>query len=93
MPEESQAGKGRGAQDSFEALLRQARTDGHAEFADRLDGVMHRTAWTTGTELIGELGLAVRECERSKPTLTPEMRRRLKECRRVVGMAWEGVGW
>ncbi len=91
IPEGSRNTRGCEAQDSFEALLRQALADGHTELADRLDQIMHHIAYTTGSELIGELGLAVREFERSKPTVSPELRQLLRDCKRVVRRVWPGL--
>jgi hypothetical protein len=77
--------------DPFEALIRQLRVEGYAEAADQLDTILHHTAWTTGTELLGELGIALRDFTRTRPKAGTELRRCLRTCRRVVRRAWPGL--
>jgi hypothetical protein len=40
----------------FDELIEQLRAAGHASTADKLNFMLHRVAWTTGSELLGELG-------------------------------------
>jgi hypothetical protein len=42
----------------FETLIAHLRAEGHDAFADQLADMIHHTAWTTGSELNGELALA-----------------------------------
>ena len=79
--------------DCFEKLIRQLRTDGHEEAAHAIDTILHHTAWTTGTELLGELGLAIRSFDRQAPRVSPALRRELKACMRVVRRAWPAMWW
>lgn len=51
-----------GAFDRLTTALRRAGLDVDA---DQLDEAVHRTAYTTSTEMIGEIGLAVRAAVRS----------------------------
>jgi hypothetical protein len=64
----------------FEELIAQLRSDGHTNTADKLDYMMHRVAWTTGRELIGEFGEALLEFEPTTPSLSSESRRLLSQC-------------
>ncbi len=40
----------------FDELIVSLRADGLDSEADRLHDLLHKTAWTTGSELMGELG-------------------------------------
>lgn len=66
----------------FDDLIAQARAEGHTDFADRLDDLLYHTAWTTGSELLGELGLAIRAFQRARPRLSPGLRQLLRDCLR-----------
>jgi hypothetical protein len=63
--------------EAFDDLIRRLRDDGHAEAAAKLHGLFHGVAWTTSSELIGELGQAIRSFERDTPVVGAELRRRL----------------
>lgn len=78
------------APDPFEVLIERLNSEGFRETADRVDEVRHRIAWTTGTELLGELGLALQAFKRQRPRVSPELRRQLKACLRLVRRAWPG---
>jgi len=79
--------------DCFSRLIQQLRDEHFEEAAERLDVVLNRMAWTTGTELIGELGLAIRDFERTKPQVTSSLRASLKECKKVVRHVWPLLFW
>jgi len=68
----------------FRRLIQQLRGEHFDEAAERLDDLLHHTAWTTGDELIGELGLAIRDFQRTRPRLTTGLRASLKECKKMV---------
>jgi hypothetical protein len=48
----------------FDELIASLRADGFSSDADRLHFMIYRVAWTTGSELLGELGQAMREVAR-----------------------------
>lgn len=79
--------------DCFDRLIAQLRTEGHDEAAERLHFVRHQLVCTTGTELWGELGLALREFTRTRPKLSRDLRRLVRECRCEVGRVWPGLRW
>jgi hypothetical protein len=79
------------AQDPFDGLIQQLRVDGHVESAARLHALLHETAWTTGSELIGELGLALLAFERSTPVIGHELRRALERCMGRVRQVWPDI--
>ena len=45
----------------FDELVASLRTDGLTNDADRLHFMIHKVAWTTGSELVGELGQAMKD--------------------------------
>lgn len=63
-------------------LLAQSRAEGHTDFAERLDDLLFHTAFTTSSELIGELRLAIRAFERTRPAMSPGLRKLLRDCLR-----------
>ena len=48
----------------FDELIASLRADGLGGEADRLHDLLHKTAWTTGSELMGELGREMRKLDR-----------------------------
>ena len=77
--------------ESFDELIRQLRAEGHDEAAAKLHALLHEAAWTTGSELMGELGLAILEFERSAPTIGSSLRRHLDACMSEVRRAWPDI--
>jgi len=75
----------------FDELICQLRAEGHIEPADRLHTLLHKVAWTTGSELIGELGLAILAFERSTPAVSSDLRRLLDFCSGVVRRRWPDI--
>jgi hypothetical protein len=55
----------------FDELIRRLRAEGHVAPADKLHRLLHEVAWTTGSELIGELRLAILTFQLSMPALEP----------------------
>lgn len=70
--------------DCFRLLIQQLRDEGQMKAYQRLDEIFYRTAWTTGNELIGELGLAIRDFLRTRPRVAPPLRKTLRECKKMV---------
>ena len=52
----------------FEELIVSLRADGLDSEADRLHCLLHKVAWTTGSELIGELGQEMKKLEQERGT-------------------------
>ncbi len=48
----------------FDELIVSLRADGLSADADRLHFMIHKVAWTTGSELVGELGQAMKDLAR-----------------------------
>jgi len=61
---------------AINVLIEWLRRDGHIEDSQKLDRPMH-TAWTTSSELLGEIMLALKSM---KGDYSPELRREVKEC-------------
>lgn len=57
----------------------------------RLESILDGT-WTTSSELIGELGVAVVAIRKKCKHLTPAHEALLKECLRQVRKVWPGFG-
>ena len=74
--------------DCFRQLIQGLRDEGFEKAAGRLDYLLNRVAWTTGSELLGELGLAIRDFERTGAPITSSLRAILKECKIVVRSGW-----
>lgn len=76
----------------FRALSASLAESGFAAQSAQLQGVLDGV-WTTSTELIGELGVAVllvrREC---KPLSAPQ-KALVRQCLREVRKVWPGFGW
>ena len=75
----------------FDELIRRLRAEGHVAPADKLHRLLHEVAWTTGSELIGELGLAILTFQRSMPVVSPDLRRLLDSCSSVVRRQWPNI--
>jgi hypothetical protein len=52
--------------DVFDELITSLRADGLSEEADRLHDLIYKVAWTTGSELLGELGLVMKKLEQER---------------------------
>lgn len=74
--------------DCFRELVQELRREHFDEAAGKIDSLLHRVAWTTGSELVGELGAAIRDFERSQPLIAPSLRAPLDRCARIVVRVW-----
>jgi hypothetical protein len=75
----------------FEELLSALRTEGHDQISQRLHVLLHEVAWTTGSELMGELGLEILTFQRSAQSLSPELQKLLCRCMDVVKKVWPAI--
>lgn len=76
----------------FHALAASLKESGFTALARRLEGILEGT-WTTSSELIGELGVAVVAVRRECRPLSAAQKALLKQCLREVRKAWPGFGW
>ncbi len=67
------------------------RAEGHIDSADRLHALLHQTAWTTFSELIGEVGTAIILAQRpSDRAVSPDLAKDLERCLVGVRRIWPG---
>ena len=62
------------------------------EPASRLHTLLHETAWTTGSELLGELGLVIVAFEHLRPAASADLKRHLDTCLSLVKRVWPKIG-
>ncbi len=77
--------------ESFDDLIRDLRAEGHFHAAAKLHALLHEAAWTTASELMGELGLAILELESSGRKLSSNLRQRLDDCMIQVRRTWPNM--
>jgi hypothetical protein len=82
---------GRNGYECFDALIAQLRTEGHLDAADKLDHLLHKVAWTTGSELLGESGLAILTFEREAPAISSDLRQAIDSCMTLVRRSWPNI--
>jgi hypothetical protein len=78
---------------AINTLIEWLKRDGYPQDAAKLDTLMH-TPWTTGSELLGELMLALKSM---KGGYSPELRKEIDECfefalhhRKILGLSDDG---
>ncbi len=67
------------------------RAEDHGDVAAKLDSLLHKVAWTTGSELLGELGLEILRFQRDHATVTTELRQTLGSCMDAVRRVWPNI--
>jgi len=73
----------------FEDLIACLRRDGLAQEADLIDQFLHKAAWTTGSELVGELGQVVKQIRLNhKADLTQACKDHLRRSMEMVKRVW-----
>jgi hypothetical protein len=75
---------------AVDVLIGWLNKDGHRDDAKKLNELMHETVWTTGSELLGEIMLALKSM---KGNYSPELRNEINECfefalhhRKILGL-------
>jgi putative NADPH-quinone reductase len=75
---------------AMDFLAEKLNENGFKEDATNLNSLMHDIAWTTGSELIGELSLVLKSMKQKYP---PEISAEIKEClafavnhRKILGL-------
>jgi hypothetical protein len=77
--------------DCFDELITELRASGHAETADKLDFILHRVAWTTGSELLGELGAEILRFQRNAPSGSPDLEKSMTRSMEMVRRVWPEI--
>jgi hypothetical protein len=73
----------------FDELIASLRADALAGDADRLHFMLHKVAWTTGSELIGELGQAMKDVAREHGgSFSDSTRARMETAFEMVLTVW-----
>ena len=72
----------------FRELIAQLRAAGHSSTADRLDLMINRVAWTSGSELLAELGVEILQFQRSTRSHSEPLRESLNRSLEMVQRVW-----
>lgn len=76
----------------FQVLAASLAESGFTAQGRRLEGILGGT-WTTSSELISELGVAVLAIRRECKPLSADQKVLVRQCLREVRKAWPGFGW
>ena len=76
----------------FDRLIAALRAAGQTEDEQRLHTILHEVAWTTSSELLGELGLKVVAIRKANPIGSKDLEQALDDCLAVVRRAWPSIG-
>ena len=73
----------------FEKLIASLRNDGLQKEADLLHYLLYKVAWTTGSELIGELGQSIKKMEKQgQPKFSHDTKENIREAMGMVKRVW-----
>jgi len=76
----------------FDQLIYNLKEQGFNEPADNLNELLHQIAWTSSSEMLGELGLEILRTEKKyKNRLDPKTSKAVKSCLRVVRKVWPSI--
>jgi hypothetical protein len=78
---------------SFAVLIGRMKHDGLVDEAERLDSLLCKTAWTTGSEFLGEFGHAMKKIKRASwKRMNDSTRTAFKSAARTILKAWPRLG-
>ena len=73
----------------FDDLIGSLRADGLSQRAESLDFLLHKVAWTSASELIGELGQKIKEIRKEHSShLSEETKNKMKAGMDMVKVVW-----
>jgi hypothetical protein len=73
----------------FDRLIVSLRNDGLLKESDLLHHMIHKVAWTTGSELIGELGQSIKKIRKENPnSLSDDSKKNIQESVEMVKRVW-----
>ena len=72
----------------FDKLIASLRNDGLIKEADLLHYLITKVAWTTGSELIGELGQTIKRIEENMSRLSDNSKENIREAMKIVKQVW-----
>ncbi len=74
----------------FDELIDRLRAQGYSIDAESISSL--RTAmWTTSSEMVGELGLAIMKFQSQNPAAPDELKLNLARCMKEVRKVWPGI--
>jgi hypothetical protein len=76
----------------FDELIALLKAEGRAEEGQRIHTLLHEVAWTTSSELLGELGQETLAIQRSNPACSVELHCKFTECLKLVRRVWPTLG-
>jgi hypothetical protein len=74
----------------FDELVAKLREHGFSECADEISMLLS-LAWTTSSEFVGELGLAVLRFQREHPAVSTDLQDTLNGCMKEVRIVWPDI--
>lgn len=73
----------------IDTLIAQLKAAGRVDLAERLDDAGNSTAYTSSSEMCGEIGVELRKIKGAlKPAEFAQVREALGACQKIVGKAW-----
>jgi hypothetical protein len=73
----------------FDKLINSLRLDGLLTESDLLLQLINETAWTTGSELIGELGKTITQIRReNRASLSDDSKKHMRDAMEIVKRVW-----
>ena len=76
----------------LDAVIDKLRECGNAARAEELRGIVHETAWSSGSEMLGEIGLCILRIQQSLGREPPaEVSEGLARCLKVVRKTWPDI--
>lgn len=79
------------AHGNFDELSSMLHAEGHDQLGQRLHMLVHEVAWTTSSELMGELGVEILTFRRTAKDLSPDLQKLLCRCMDVVKQVWPDI--
>jgi len=76
----------------FERLIAQFRAEGRADWAEALDTLLHRTVWTSGSELLGALGAELPRIRGAALSSNDSAEAAMDDARDMVRRVWPELG-
>ena len=78
--------------EAFDQLIAALKAEGYSAGAERLHLILHQTAWTTSSELLGELGREILVIQGAGHQWSVAIRDHFQDCMAVVRRVWPAIG-
>ena len=75
----------------FETLVECLKADEHEEMAKELSCMLFEVAWTSSSEMLGELGKKVLEIKKQTSNRSMPLESSLNHCIRIVREVWPDI--